>query len=141
MRVVLAKVSGIAAYLAFVGGLAAVCAELSRHVATHALTLAQPHFTVATSAQPLTLVERRRLEASVVKDANPPPAAKLVPPAPAISLAVLAAQMDVSEKADLVAVLPLARRTARARNRARPERLAAADVFGRSFGVMLVVSR
>lgn len=143
MRAVLMKFTGVAAYLAFVAGLGGLCLNLSRHVGTQAVVLASPYLFTAKGERPLTLVERRQREASVllVAEVDPAAAAPSVPDTP--PLPILAAQMDLSEMADLSTPAPAVRRAGkpRARHVARPERVAAADVFGRSFGVMLMASQ
>jgi hypothetical protein len=145
------KLTGVAAYLAFVTGLGAVCVNLTRHVGTQAVALALPYVAADRDGakdepRPLTLVERRRVEAGVVLAASHPRIVDhaAVPEAPEIPAPILAAQMDLAEKGDLGSrEIRRVRRVARSRvSRAvRPTRLAAADAFGRSFGVMLMASR
>jgi hypothetical protein len=138
---VLAKLAGVATYLAFVAGLGTLCVNLSSHFATHAMVLATPLF-VASGERQMTLVERRQIEAAVVIEADPVEEGDFIPDAPSTPLPVLAAQMDLSETADLQperASQGVARpRTALVGRKAR---VAAADVFGRSFGVMVMASR
>lgn len=140
----LLKFAGVVAYLVFVTGLGSLCVSLSRHVGTKAARLAVP-YVVSNAERPPTLVERRQIEARV---AVAPSAPEIVdPPAvlevPGLSAPVLAAQLDVLERQDLVAPDPRARRAVRTRvsRAARPVRVAAADYFGRSFGVLLKASR
>jgi len=135
----LAKVSIVVAYLTFVGGLGALCVHLAGQAGGHAAALAAPYL-VTTDERPLTLVERREryavAAAPVETEAEPP----LIPEVPGIPLAVLAAQMDVAEGVELKTA-HVAKRGSRTARAARPARLAAADVFGKSFGVMLRASR
>lgn len=139
------KFAGLASYLAFVAGLGSLCVMLSRHVGTQAAVLAVP-YVISNAERPPTLVERRQTEAraAVVEPSAPEivdmPAILEVP---AISAPVLAAKLDVLERQDLIMPEPRARRTLRSRvsRAARPVRVAAADHFGRSFGVMLMASR
>lgn len=147
---VLAKVTGVAVYLAFITGLGALCATLSRHAGMQALTLvaplAAPLFVANVDERPLTLVERRQVEAGpAVADAGPAISAHeaIVLEAPATPLPVLVAKMDLAEQADLLTGHPKVRRAGRSRARhvARPARVAAADVFGRSFGVLLTATQ
>lgn len=140
MRAVVAKLSGVAVYLAFVAGLGSLCVHLSSHFATHAVIAAQPYF-AAKGERRLTLVERRRIEATVVAVADPLLDDTFIPDAPATPLPLLAAQMDISEKADLAKPVRTARNTRARGPQAKPTRVAAADVFGRSFGVMVMASR
>jgi hypothetical protein len=145
VRTVFSKFGCVAAYLAFVAGLGALCANVSGHVATQAMTVANVYL-VSNGERPLTLVERRQLDAPEVATAEPVVALgddTTVLAAPALSAGVLAAQMDLSETADLAKpTTPAVRRVVRSRARgARPARIAAADFFGRSFGVMLMASR
>jgi hypothetical protein len=146
VRAFLTKFAGFAAYLVFVSGLGSLCVQLSSHLSVHALTLASPYLVspnlAANGERRLTLVERRRVEATVVAVADPEADADFVPDAPSIRLGLLAAQMDLSEKADLIKPRTAVLRGTRSRAQAaRPTRLAAADAFGRSFGVMLMASR
>lgn len=144
MSAVLAKVTGVAAYLAFIAGLGALCFTLARHAGMHALTLAAP-LVAPVNERPMTLVERRQVEAGpAVADAGPEISAHeaIVLQAPATPLPVLVAQMELAEQADLLTGHPKARRASRSRAPApKRERVAAADVFGRSFGVMLTATR
>lgn len=144
MRGILPKIVGLAAYLAFVGGLGALCLEIAGHAGGHVMALAAPYLD-AKRERPLTLVERRAraLQAStVVAEARPDDAPVVPLEAPAIPLKILAASLDKAERADLLNVRPQGpRRARRARAQPPPVRVAAADVFGRSFGVMLRVSR
>jgi hypothetical protein len=104
------------------------------------MALASPYL-VARGERPLTLVERRHRDAVVATaEADPGADTTYVPAAPSIPLAVLAAQMDVSEGME-VKGKSAGRRTSRSARAARPARMAAADVFGKSFGVMLMASR
>ncbi|HEX2842390.1 hypothetical protein [Hyphomicrobium sp.] len=143
MRTVLARSLGITAYLAFIAGLGTVCVHLARHAGTHAIVLASPYLMPAQGERAPTLVERRQIEAAIVIEANLQDEVTIVPDAPDIALPVLAAQMDVSESADLATVKPSVRSISRtrARHAVRAVRTPAADVFGRSFGVMLMASR
>jgi len=140
----LSKFGCFAAYLAFIAGLGALCANVSGHVATQAMAVADVYL-VSNGERPLTLVERRQLDTPAVTAAEPEVALgddTTVLTAPALSAGVLAAQLDLSETADLAKPAPSVRRVARSRTReARPARIAAADFFGRSFGVMLMASR
>ncbi len=143
MRAVVTKSVRIASYLAFVAGVGGLCVYLAGHVGSHAVFLASPYLMPAQSERRPTLVERRQIEAAVVLEANPQDEAIVIPDAPDVALPVLAAQMDLAEDADLVKAKPAVRRISRARTRnvARPALTPAADVFGRSFGVMLMASR
>jgi hypothetical protein len=140
------KFTGVAAYLAFVTGLAALSVTLSRHVGTQALAVAVPYL-LSDGERPLTLVERRQIEGgTAVAPAHPEIAdVPAVLEVPAISARTLAAQLDHAEKMDLAVLETQASRGVRRRTAAsratRPARVAAADVFGRSFGVMLTASR
>ncbi len=143
------------AYLAFVAGLAALCVDLSREVGTQVADLVAPHL-ARTGERPPTLVERRQMAAlAAVAPSDPErarePAVLEVPSVlevPGVSVRVLAERLDMaeqadSEPADLVSLAPRAKRTARSRvsRPAPPTRVAAADIFGRSFGVLLVATR
>ncbi len=142
MCAVLTKFAGLAVYLTFVSGLGALCLNLSSHVAAHAVVLTTPYLMAKTERMP-TLVERREAAAAAGAPAELVAEAKFIPDPPTIPLTVLAAQMDVSEKADLAKVTRGTRRVAKANPHRvhRQARMAAADVFGRSFGVMLMASR
>jgi hypothetical protein len=140
VRVVVTRLSSVVAYLTFVGGLGAVCVNLAGHAGEQAMALAAPHLVaVSKDERPLTLVERREryVVATAAVETEEPP---FIPEAPGIPLAVLAAQMDVSEGMEVKAK-SVARRASRSARGARPARIAAADVFGKSFGVMLMASR
>ncbi|MGE0023599.1 MAG: hypothetical protein AB7S70_08215 [Hyphomicrobium sp.] len=145
MRAFVAKIPGLAAYLAFIGGLGWASCHLGLHLGAQVAMLAVP-LLAGQSERGITLVERRQLEAPAVAETAPAvrkvPA--VAPDAPVIPLGVLVARMDVSEEADRAPHARAPRREARARSRVRakrPTRLAAADAFGRSFGVMLTASR
>lgn len=138
------KLTGVAAYLAFVAGLAALCANLSRHVGLQAVALAVPHVVRDGERLP-TLVERRQLEAGAPVEVSHPAISEVpsVLEVPGISARDLALRIDRAEERDLAtldlrAVRPVRSRASRG---VRPARVAAADVFGRSFGVMLMASR
>jgi hypothetical protein len=138
------KFMSVAGYLVFVAGLAALCVYLSHHVGTQAVAVASPYLLVAKAERPMTLVERRRAETALVAVADAAPAAATVEAtvleAPSIAAGDLAAQMDISEGVEMIKAKDVVHRVSRART-ARPHRVAAADVFGRSFGVMLMASR
>lgn len=172
MSPVFAKLTGVAAYLAFITGLGSLCVSLSSHVGTHAVALVLPYL-AGPRERPITLVERRRREATVAVATVDPPAVELDAPGPSSSPHALIAEMgkagrvdldavhvdldaldavafgkvDLLSEVDLVAHADLAVTAtevrhagrSRARQAARPTRIAAADVFGRSFGVMLRV--
>lgn len=145
VRMVHTKFMSVAGYLVFVAGLGALCVYLSHHVGTHAVAVASPYLMVATSERPMTLVEKRQIEGATVLVAEAAPAADTgeayVLNAPSIPAGVLAAQMDVSEGVHMAKAKPaVVRRVSRART-VRRAKVAAADVFGRSFGVMLMASR
>lgn len=145
----LTRLAEIGVYLVFIASLGAACLGLSRTVASQAVAVVLPYVVAERPAggeRRLTLVERRRIEAPAVVAREPAITAKMaetfVPEAPATPLPVLAAQMDRAEQASEPRV-PSARRgrAARVAHAGRRTRVAAADVFGRSFGVMLTVSR
>jgi hypothetical protein len=142
VRTVHTKFVSVAGYLVFVAGLAALCVHLSHRLGTHAVAVASPYLLVAKAERPMTLVERRRIDATLVAEAAPvtDTAAAFVLDAPSIPAGVLAAQMDVSEGVHMGKARPAVRRVGKARA-AKTQRVAAADVFGRSFGVMLMASR
>lgn len=140
MRAVLTRLSGIAVYLAFVAGVGSLCFHLAGHFATHAMIVAQPYL-AAKGERRLTLVERRRIEAAVVAVAGPPVDDTFIPDAPATPLPQLAAQMDISETSDLAKPARAVRNTRARAAQAKRTRVAAADVFGRSFGVIVTASR
>lgn len=141
------KLAGIAAYLAFVTGVSSLCVSLSRHVGTQAVVLAAPHVVASGGERLPTLVERRQIEAGDEVEPSHPEIARApsVLEMPGISAPVLAAKLDVLERQDLLTTEPRTRRLrthrARVARGARPVRMAAADDFGRSFGVMLRASR
>lgn len=143
MRAVVTKSLAISSYLAFVAGLGTVCVHLAGYVGARAIVFASPYLTPAQAERAPTLVERRQIEAAVVIEADPQDEEIIVPDAPDIALPVLAAQLDLSESADLLTAKPAVRSIGRtrARHAARAVRTPAADVFGRSFGVMLMASR
>jgi len=140
------------AYLAFVAGLAVLCVDLSRHVAAQVAGLAVPYMT-KTGERPPTLVERRQMAsltavAPSYPQITPVPAVLELPSVlevPGVSARVLAERLDIAERTELASFEPRAKRAAVPRSRvsrpAPPARVAAADVFGRSFGVMLVATR
>lgn len=155
------------AYLAFVAGLSLLCVNLSRDVGTQMAALVTPYVAGA-GDRPPTLVERRQMAALAAVEPSEPeivaadlevPSVLEVPGIPARVLAEqldlaervdraervdLAEQEDLAERVDLVSLEPRAKRPAGPRlrvSRAPPTRVAAADVFGRSFGVMLVAAR
>jgi hypothetical protein len=140
------------AYLAFVAGLAVLCVDLSRQVATQVAGLVAPHMTRA-GERPPTLVERRQIAALRAVAPSYPQIARVpsvvdvpsVLEVPGVSARVLAERLDIAERTELASFEPRAKRAAVSRSRvsrpARPERVAAADVFGRSFGVLLVATR
>lgn len=138
------KLSSLAAYFAFVAGLAGLCVSLSRHVGTQTATLALS-YVVSDRARSPTLVERRQIEAGPAVAASHPEIsdAPAVLEVPAVPVRVLAAGMDLAERLDLASLEPqgLRRGRSRASRTKSPTRVAAADVFGRSFGVMLMASR
>jgi hypothetical protein len=145
VRAVFTKLAGICLYLGSIAGLCVLCAHLSVHLAAQAVALGSPYFT-GPSPRPLSLVERRQIDAAqvavsvakpeIVEPKGEPPTAPSIPPQ------ILAAQLDLSESADLPGVQS-ARRSGPSRlaAAARPVHRSAADVFGRSFGVLTVVSR
>ena len=141
------KFAGLASYLAFVTGLSGLCVSLSRHVGTQAAVLAAPHVAARSGERPPTLVERRQIEAGDGVEPSHPEIARSpsVLEVPGISAPVLAARLDVLERQDLTTTEPAARRIrarrARVARTPQPVRVAAADAFGRSFGVMLRASR
>jgi hypothetical protein len=170
MFVVGAKLVKIGAYLAFVGGLGALCLKISAFAGQTALVLAAPHLVPPTTPA-VTLVERRRqvfdggMVAEVDLDRR-----TVVPDAPGMSSKLLAARLDQAEQPDTghsstetlaadealssdaesfallsaeIEALEAPPQTRRRNRTARPApaRVAAADVFGQSFGVMLRVSR
>ena len=139
MRMLHTRFMSVAGYLAFVAGLGALCLHLSHHLGTHVLAVAAPYLLVAKAERPMSLVERRRADAAIVAVADAAPAAATadayVLEAPSIPAGDLAAQMDIAEGLDVIAARTVERRVGRART-ARPHRVAAADVFGRSFGVI-----
>lgn len=140
------------AYLAFVAGLAVLCVDLSRQVATQVAGLMAPYMT-GTGERPPTLIERRQMAGLTPVAPSYPQVARVpsilevpsVLEVPGVSARVLAERLDIAERTELASFEPRAKRAAVPRSRvsrpARPERVAAADVFGRSFGVMLVASR
>ncbi len=144
MNALVLKLTGVAAYLAFVAGLAALCANLSRHVGLQAVALAVPHVVRDGERLP-TLVERRQQEAGTPVEVSHPAISEIpsVIEVPGISARDLALRIDRAEEVDLATLELRAARTVRSRvsRAARPMRVAAADVFGRSFGVMLTASR
>lgn len=174
MSPVFAKLTGVAAYLAFITGLGSLCVSLSSHVGTHAVALVSPYL-AGPSERPITLVERRRREATVAVATVDPPAVELDAPGPSSRPHALVAEMGKAErvelsavhvdldvldavaigKADLLSDVDLVAQTdlavvatevrhagrSRSRQAARPTRVAAAEVFGRGFGVMLRVTR
>lgn len=138
MSVVSVRVVKVAAYLAFVGGLGALCLRISAFAGETALALAAP--LLSAPAKPaITLVERRRLaleeRVAVVVEKPVIP----VPDRP-VPLPELASAMDKAEQTDLIGRPKAQPRLRKAKRRAEV-RVAAADVFGQSFGVMLRVSR
>lgn len=145
----LTRLTEIGVYLVFIAGLAAACLGLSRTVASQAVAVALPYVLAEPTAggeRRLTLVERRRVEAQAVVASEPAITDKAgegyVPEAPETPLPVLAAQMDLAEQASEPRTRSVRRgRPARVAAAGRRTRVAAADVFGRSFGVMLTVSR
>jgi len=145
VRAFIAKMPGVAAYLAFIGGIGWAAWHLGLHLGAQVTMLAVP-LLAGQSERGITLVERRQLEAPVVAETDPAvrrvPA--VAPEPPAVPLGLLAARMDVSEEVDRSPQAHAPRRDVRARSRVRakrPMRLAAADDFGRGFGVMLMASR
>jgi hypothetical protein len=146
VRAVFTKLAGICLYLGSVAGLCVLGAHLSVHLAAQAVALGSPYFT-SPSPRPLSLVERRQIDAAqvavsgakpeIVEPMGEPPTAPSIPPQ------ILAAQLDLSESVDLPGAQSPARRSGPSRLAAvaRPVHRSAADVFGRSFGVLTVVSR
>ncbi len=141
MRVLANKWTGIAVYLASVAGACILCAHLSHHVAKQAVALALPYFPEEAPRQ-ITLVERRQIEAAQTTHVLRTAAKtnEFVLTATATPPQVLAAQMDLAEKADLSAVQPAPRRARLASRRIAPPVLSAGDEFGRRFGVLTVAS-
>ena len=141
MRVQVNKWAGIAVYLASVSGACFVCALLSHHVAKQAVALALPYLPDEGPRQ-LSLVERRQIEAVQTTHALPTAAEtnEFVLTAHATPPQVMAAQLDLAEKADLSAVKPAPRRARSTSRRVAPPVLSAADEFGRRFGVLTVAS-
>lgn len=145
MRAVQTRLMSVAGYLVFVAGLGSLCLHLSHHLGTQAVAVASPYLTFAKAdTKQMTLVERRRADAAIVAVAEAaPPAATVdayVLEAPSIPAGDLAAQMDISEGLDVIKARPFVHRVSRPHT-VPPARVAAADVFGRSFGVMLMASR
>lgn len=145
MRVTEFNPYSLAAYAAFIALVASLCLEVSRHVGSQAMglvgTLVAPQ-----DERPPTLVERRQLEAGDPIEPSQPEIVRLpsVLEMPAISAPVLAANLDKVERYDLVSPSARRHRASGRRDAARkaPQpRMAAADAFGRSFGVMLMASR
>lgn len=143
------RLTEIGVYLVFIASLGSACLGLSRTVASQAVAVALPYVLAERPAgeeRRLTLVERRRIETPAVAVSEPAITAKTaatyVPEAPQTPLPVLAAQMDLAEQAVEPRSQHVRRgRAARVAVAQRRTRVAAADVFGRSFGVMLMASR
>jgi hypothetical protein len=144
MSAVSANSLKIAVYLAFVGGLGVLCLEISSFAGKTALALAAPHLAAPVPAErPVTLVEQRRrtFETRVAVKLEPEPLIP-APARPSIPLTELASAMDQAEQTDLAESSQVSRRVRKAKApSAVATRVAAADVFGQSFGVMLRASR
>jgi hypothetical protein len=141
MRVQINKWAGIAVYLASVSGACIACALLSHHVAKQAVALVLPYLPDESPRQ-LSLVERRQIEAVQATHALPTGAetTEFVLTAPATPPQVMAAQLDLAEKADLSSTQrPPKPIRSTSRRIPRPV-LSAADEFGRRFGVLTVAS-
>jgi hypothetical protein len=137
MCVLNTRYGGVAAYLALVCTLILLLANLSSHVVSQVIALALPHFPDK-GPRPLSRVERQ----IVAAEAAPLPPEQtirlVVLNAPAESAKVLAARMDLAEKADLRGIPPAHRPIRQAARRIpAPVAISAGEEFGRRFGVMV----
>jgi len=137
------KWTGVVAYLAFVAGVFVLCAHLSSHVARQAIAVAVTYLPEQ-GPRSLSLVERRQIDAAqgVQPRSQTAETKEVVLTMPAIPPQVMAAQLDRSERADLIVAQP-STRPARYRSRRVASRasLTAAEEFGRRFGVLTLAAR
>lgn len=133
----------LVAYVAFIAAVGGVCAYLAGGVAERAALLAS-QYAGGGSPGAMSRVARREIEVSTVTDYELTAVRHaVIPEAPPVSLSVLASQMDRAEGMDLGTGQRVRRRGRAARvaeARQAPGR-SAAEVFGRSFGVLLMASR
>lgn len=140
MRLGTSRFDRFVLYAAFVACLAGGCVHFARVVAAQSMALAAEH--VADWSQPTqpSRVERRTVEVASARSA--PPAVTqgpVFPDAPDLTLKELVVQLDIAERFDLKGKEKTPRKAARPVKLAdaRAARSSAADVFGRSFGVLL----
>jgi hypothetical protein len=142
MRVLSNKWTGVAAYLVFVTGMCAICANLSSYVARQAITLALPYLPDDGPRQ-LSLVERRQIDAAqgVQPSTERAEIKEVLLTVPAISPQTMAAQLDRAEREEFSDAPPPTRRVRYSSRRVAPPSLSAAEEFGRRFGVFTVAAR
>ena len=139
MRLGTSRFDRFVLYAAFVACLAGGCVHFARLVATQSMALAAEH--VADWSQPTapSRVERRTVEVASARSA--PPAVTqgpAFPDAPDLTLKELVVQLDTAERFDLKGKEKTPRKARAVKLAdAGTRRTSAADVFGRSFGVLL----
>lgn len=144
-RAPLSLCAGVIAYFLAMAGISFVAMQLSSVVAAKAIALSLPHLLDKSPPTP-SRIEQRRIE--MARAVPPMPVAKMAAlKEPAVSYAVLAAQLDLAETGGSISEpeTPAARGAGRSKSRLR--RLAsqfaprpAADAFNRNFGVLPIAS-